>query len=271
MSSRLAVIAVVCLLVYNFPVPAANSVQKNQPVSVLQLGPDEITLNWKTPAINMLPVSDEPSAPVRISFLQSDISTDFGDYGIPFRSFHIGIPDDAKISYTLSDISYKVINNITLAPAVYASKDENGLSVAVQTAIPEGKTFKNRVTLTISPQEYFRDLPLVQVDFYPVEYDAAAHELKIIQSATIRLKFEGGRRATRPLLSRSENRDLYETKVLNYQQAKNWLISKSNPLKKPAATYDGPWFRINVGKVGLYRIDAATLQAAGVALQEIDP
>jgi hypothetical protein len=120
------------------------------------------------------------------------------------------------------------------------------------------------------PQQ-FRDLPVVQIDFYPIEYDPVSKEIKVIKSAEFHFKFKGATSKGGFITGRSKLDRLYDKFVLNFDQAKNWMIPKQKILNKTISSFQGPWYKIEVTSDGLYKINASTLSSAGINTQNLDP
>ena len=63
----------------------------------------------------------------------------------------------------------------------------------------------------------------------------------------------------------------YQGLLVNPEQAKNWRLPfKQRPARK-AALQEGTWLRISIAEEGIYRISGADLEAAGVAIGDVDP
>ena len=101
--------------------------------------------------------------------------------------------------------------------------------------------FVRKEPIEISEQVYFRDMPLVNITFYPIIYDPHARNLKIIKSATLTLKIAGGVKQGKAYVAQSKIDYLYKDMVINFEQARNWLVGHVKGLRKISASFSGPW------------------------------
>ena len=100
--------------------------------------------------------------------------------------------------------------------------------------------------------------PLVEADGMRTLYDRIVVDLHVTGSSGSRVADPWGEAFYRGLL-------------VNPEQAKTWRLPlKRRPARK-AALQEGTWLRISVAEEGLYRISGADLEAAGVAIGDIDP
>jgi hypothetical protein len=150
-------------------------------------------------------------------------------------------------------------------------KDEQGRSSYIYELNTTLYGSRQDTIIQISEQQYFRYLPIVHVKFYPISYDYTNQTLKLIRSVRITFTFEGGQKQGRKFFPASRIDHLYEKLILNFNQAKNWLTPKPRRLAKQAATFDGPWYRIEVDTDGLYKITRSVLNSAGVDVSNLDP
>jgi hypothetical protein len=240
-----------------------------EPLRVIKQAGDVLSLAWQMPALQKTSAGSEAFS--RVSFTECDFSTSFGNFALPYKTFSVGIPANARISYEISDIIYETLTGIILAPPLVRGRDKNGLSIAVERSASEPLPSDVQPLIEISEQVLFRDLPLVHISFYPLHYDEAGRQLRVIKSATLTFKFSEGNLPAAGMISRSRIDYLYDKIVLNFTQAKQWLAGKPKALRKPGSSYPGPWYRIEVNTDGLHRINYNTLSTAGITPADIDP
>jgi hypothetical protein len=272
MRKRLLLIAVVAFFTYSFFLPQLSSENQTIPLKIIQFKDNSLNVSWK---IQDLQVSEQESSgqkTSRVSFENHTFPQENGMYEIPITSFQLGIPDNSEITFELSDVVYELRENINLAPFARTGRDKHGISITDNSLDNKVVDVSPKPIIKVHDQHYFRDLPVVKVDFYPVQYDPGTKKLKIITSATIKFKFnKGSVKGSGYIPGTSKLDPLYDKMVLNFNQAKNWIIRGRKDLKKLTSTYAGPWFKIEVTEDGLYKINANTLGSAGINIQDIDP
>ncbi len=100
--------------------------------------------------------------------------------------------------------------------------------------------------------------PRVEADGTRTLYDRIVVDLHVTGSSGSRVADPWGEAFYRGLL-------------VNPEQAENWrLPPKRRPARK-AALQEGTWLRIFVAEEGMYRISGADLEAAGVAIGDVEP
>jgi hypothetical protein len=267
---RLLIITVVAFFSSNFLLNHSTPIPRITPLQVIEQGQDFIHISWNLPDLQTTALTADGKSFVQTSFAGCNHSQLFGDFDLPFKSFLLGIPDKANVTYEISAIVTEVIEDIPLAPAASIGRDKNGISISSIVSAPF-TPLTTPSSLEISEQEYFRDLPLVNVNFYPIQYDPGRKELRIIKSAILKFTFKEGSGKGTPFSPRSKLDHLYKDMVLNFDQSKNWLVREPKSIRKSVFAFSGPWYRIEVTKEGLYKINASTLSAAGIDIANLDP
>ena len=190
MLKRHLMIAAMAFFSISSTFPPEGSPSQKVPLKIIEQNQNTLRINWQIPGIVTDQTESNGQKSWRISFDQCDYTAIGEKYEIPFKRFSIGIPEDAVVSYELSNIIYETKNNIVVPLSSRPGRDKNGISI---NAAPSGvgqQEFADRAILEISEQVFFRDMPLVHISFYPVRYDPAAKNIRIIKSATITFKFK---------------------------------------------------------------------------------
>ena len=271
MLKRFLMIAAMAFFSISSNFPHEGSLPQKVPLKIIEQNQEILKIDWQIPEIVTDQVEEKGQKSWRVSFDQCDFSALDGNYKLPFKRFSIGIPENATVSYELSDIVYETRNNIIVTMSSRPGRDKNGISITAEPSGISQQKFVDRAILEISDQVYFRDMPLVHISFYPVRYDPAAKNLRIIKSATITFRFKNGKNYWASYVPRSKIDYLYKKMVLNFDQARNWLAGRPGALKKSITSFAGPWYKIEVNEDGLYKINSTTLSAAGIDVANIDP
>lgn len=157
-------------------------------------------------------------------------------------------------------------------PAVETRFALDAAAYATDTFVPDS-------FVRIEDAGYVRDVRVAHLTVSPLLYRAASQELRVIQHARIRVRFEGAAplgaaRSPQPDLGGFV--DLLRQSVINPGQVEAWR-SKPPASGVVAASYGPtpfqgqPRYRITLREAGLYRLTYADLATAGVPLAEIDP
>jgi len=264
-------IALIVIFSYNFTLPQVSPEKPEDPLKVLQFGSDFITISWNVKNLKIYRSTTNGITHSHVTFDGCSFLNTENNYQIPVMSFKLGVPEDSEITFELSDIIYEVKEQITLSPAKRIGRDKQGISIYSDGDMPDLNAPSNRSPIKIHDQHYFRDLPVVQVDFFPIHYDPVQRELKVIKSAQLQFKFNGAKKNGGFVPGRSRLDQLYDKMVLNFDQAKNWLVSVQTGLRKSTSSFTGPRYKLAVLKDGLYKINSSVLSAAGIDIQNLDP
>ncbi len=236
----------------------------------LEYSDTDLVINWKMQDLQIKTVRVDRNEYQQVSFANSAVFAREGASEIPYREFVVGVPQGAKISANVQVLSERTIPDVNLVPIFVPGRTRDGVSVYIQSDENTNRSFSLPGRITISEQQYFRDMPIVRIKYFPVFYDYPGKKLNVVTSARINIKIRRkSEQQTSPAPERGLDR-LYSELVVNYEQARNWRIAK-NRLSKPQVVPDGPWYRIVITEDGLYRISRAALSAAGIDVQSLDP
>jgi hypothetical protein len=272
MRKRLLLLLVIAFISSNFFLPQIPPSHQDVPLSVVRFSSDLLVLSWNIQNFKISQTHSNAFPISHITFDGSSLPPYKEGYETPIMSFLIGVPEHSEISFELTNIIYETMENVNLSPIEKIGRDKNGISIQDYRTMFSSVDTSPQPTIRINKQQYFRDLPVARIDFYPVHYDPTKKEVKIIKSAEIKFKFNKVKSKSGKFVpDLSKLAQLYDQIVLNFDQAKNWLVSKPRSLSKTISSYQGPWYEIEVKNDGLYKINASTLSAAGINLQELDP
>jgi hypothetical protein len=189
MRKRLLLIAVVAFFSYNFFLPQFPSEKQDISLKVVQFGKDFLNISWKIQDLNIATTRSNNSSISRITFDGYTFPQEVKGYEVPITSFLIGKPQNSKITFELSNIVYEVRDNVNLTPFARFGRDKNGISIIDNVLQSDVKDATVTPTIKALEQHFLRDLPVVQVEFYPIRYDPLSREVRIIKSADIKIKF----------------------------------------------------------------------------------
>lgn len=206
-----------------------------------------------------------------ISFQGCNYTDEIGKPELPYKEIILGIPDGAKLRFSVSNLKYQTVNNLTPVPVGNPERDESGVISLSREIDGEDYNFLPKNVIDISEQYFFKNMPVVKVKLYPVSYNYIDKSLKYIRSANISISFNGGMSQQMNTWISPKNEDLYQNIIFNFDQARNWIIPKQQTLSKVSFTTQGPWYKIEVTEDGLYKIPSSALTARGINISSLDP
>ncbi len=178
-----------------------------------------------------------------------------GGWLLPARSVWVGIPREGGV-----EVSFDPLDRSPLR------LDEGGGS-----QLPLG--LLGRGSVEVGPPSWIRNQRVVAVTWIPLV--PAAGDAAWEGGVRIRLRFQGARDAAPAPVGRDSWEQLYADLLVNYEQARSWRragIARPRARGDSFSTTDNPWFRIEVASHGVYAIEGADLQAAGLGdLSQIVP
>ncbi len=192
-----------------------------------------------------------------------------GEPELPSLLYKFGIPQNGAVEVNILKHDEAVIRGVEVRPVVEPGIRE---SVLRDTGIFYSPVYKqNRFfpdsLITVSRPAYLRDLYTVDVRINPVRYNPVKRELRYTKSLVVEIKFKG-RPITRMPLDTTFERVMRHL-VDNYEQCRFWRRIPERRGKNPFA--EGVWFKIEVDKEGVYRIDEKALRDAGIDPAQFDP
>jgi len=121
-------------------------------------------------------------------------STDVGEPEMPTLTTLIAIPDMAGVTLNTSYDSFEIIDNIDVMPA-QVPEPEGGFDGPVAFArnadtYSQDKFFPENIASTGDPL-ILRDVRVVQVAVYPVQYNPARHQLKVYHNVSVSISYDG--------------------------------------------------------------------------------
>ena len=212
----------------------------------------EIEINgkvFKRPVYDLAVSSGKPGAP-----------------DIPWRILTIGKPANSTVRVTILDSDNQSFPGINIAPVPIIGKDKKNVSEFIYR--PEA--ISDRSDLSFPSQQIyhsdggkFRDIAIEKIQITPFLYSVSSKTL--VFNKRVRLLIEFNNIPPRPVRFRKRGKldDLYQTLLLNFEQARNWQVRERVSLKK-ASLSGGDWYRIPVKKDGLYKITVSLLKKAGI-------
>ena len=129
----------------------------------------------------------------------------------------------------------------------------------------------------IVPIGFIRDQRVAQLQIHPIQYNPQQSKLKICRELQIRIDFSQSASSDSQVIStyRSSRafEDLFQSRLLNYDQAKAWRLVRQSQAQLVSAFAQGNTeqrFKLSISQTGMYRIPYSRLERAGADTAHID-
>ena len=129
----------------------------------------------------------------------------------------------------------------------------------------------------VVPVGFIRDQHVAQLKIHPIQYNPRLSQLKIYRELQIRIDFDSpassGSHAFTNYQPSRPFEELFQTRLLNYNQAKAWRLVRQPQAQITSAFAEGNMeqrYKISVEYPGMYRIAYHRLERAGVDTSHID-
>ncbi len=280
----LLAIAAVWGLTRDFSLAAAALAQPHGDAGVarvLQSSPQELRFVLNTPAPHV-----DSRGSVSIEGLQAAIA-EAGAPALPLFTTLLALPPEAmaevEVSSNLPVISTAVSRVEAVArPALFTPQDTLQAVAgagAPTSAVPSQEIYSRdalypAVRYKLSEPMYYRDLRLVRLELYPLQYNPVGGVLHHAPQLEVVVRFTGTGELTGPPLAGDDGAALQAIApmVLNFEQGQAW---RGLPLPTPEAPVAVPanreTFKIAVNEDGIYELTYQDLAAAGMDVEAVNP
>lgn len=206
-----------------------------------------------------------------------------GEPLLPVDVLTMGIPFDAALSADLEDVEFDIVPNQWVAPSPRYEYNDNGEAVEHYEKSPVAyarNAFFPPTQIAAGLPHTLRQQRVAAVRILPYQYNPAAHSLRRILRASIRIRLimgTGGEHSLRTPRAVDEHfESVYRKTVWNHDQARQWRREVMALDSGPDPTRD--WFetgreyyRAKIWEDGWYKVTRADLVAAGANPAQIDP
>ncbi len=268
---------IIFLIIISSELVRSQSVKSNLNYKLLRSDKGSVQILF-TPKIEKENVLVNGTSKTRYQNSQGYVFSKPGEPEIPVQTFVIGIPEYANPKVTIISISMDEEAGVDLVPLpVYDTTND-----LPQLSYPDSYSIENEDAwfpanpIIIEEPAYFSDLRILRIHVTPIQYHIKSKTIRKYQKIEFRIDFSNSSSGLpssgiNSYISKGQE-DLYKALVLNYVQAKNWLRSKKQTLKKPGRYWlQGDYYKIIINEDGIYRITGDFLQQNGISISSIDP
>lgn len=246
--------------------------------------PTSISFTLKTPPILIKDRIVDGKACQSITADGVATKSESGGLTLPVQGVMIGIPLDANPELRIISINTEVIeNSIDLCPTEVPIVGRDKAGLLVQKGLQYEYNLQNQVNQSLLPSDvagissigFLRQQRYVQLQINPVQISQGKGIVQYHPSIEIQLIFNSEYKNEVDETSFSPDKyfePVYESTLLNYQQAKQW-----RKLALPVNMFQGEteeqqaYYKILVNQDRVYKLDYTYLANAGLPLETIDP
>lgn len=196
---------------------------------------------------------------------------------IPIRSIPVFLPSFENNRLEIIDFKYSEINNIDIAPIPNLKKTKDGLydyDYVKDASIYNSNDFYPKSFAEFSQGGILRNKYLGHIKIYPVIYNPFLKIIKKLDFIRIRISFGGYPVLMNKTLSKEE-KDIFSGLAINSNIAIKWSTKEFNQSVRTqiqnSVLSSGDFYKIEVKETGIYKIDKAYLQNAGINTDNINP
>ena len=237
-------------------------------IKIIEQTTNRLVIDWTPLNFHLREIEINGKAFKRPVYELAVSQSEAGRPDIPWRIFTIGKPSGSAVRVTILETDNQSFPGVNIAPIPAIGKDKKNISEFIYN--PQ-LVFNNNVSFPLqqiyhSDGGKFRDIAIEKIQITPFRYYVSSKTLVFYKR--VRLLIEFSDVSPRPVRFRKKGKldDLYQTLLLNFKQAQRWQKRESVSLKKVSLA-GGDWYRIPVGKDGLYKITASLLKEAGISTE----
>ncbi len=183
---------------------------------------------------------------------------------VPYTITGVAIPPNATVSWQYEIVAQRELNGLDLLPAVFVN------DLRAENRLPQDESIYRSAApypgevVEVSEPYTFRNMRVVDIKVYPVQYHPAEQRVRVLHRINLRLQLSQSRVSSTPVPHSMEEADVLRHRLLNFDQARQWALPRRSSLQRQTVDYDfsvGDWFRIPVTEEGVYRLTGSFLQS----------
>ena len=253
---------------------------------VRQVYADSVSLvvEFKLPELRISDENIDGQIYSKVSFNGAQHTLKVGYPKLPTYSQLIGIPIGEVPQATIINSRFETRSTKKILPVQsdFVRQSEDSPIPSTIRYEPNSEFYrKNRFYPTqlaeIVPVGFIRDQRVAQLQIHPIQYNPQLAKLKICQELQIRIDFNQSASSDSKVFTTYQSsrafEDLFQTRLLNYNQAKAWRLVRQSQAQLASAFAQGNTeqrFKLSISQTGVYRIPYSRLERAGADTAQID-
>jgi len=193
---------------------------------------------------------------------------------LKYRAVTIALPSAGRPSIKAIQTDYRSVRGVRIPPLGDIQKDEDGELFRTTQGI-DIRTDVDQDLVDIYDIGEVRGVVLGTLRLHPIQFSRDGSTIQIHTRIVVRVSFDSGSfgaideytyNSFRNTVINIDQVSVVPESLLRMDGLRAEPVSHQNSVLS-----DGPWYRITVESDGMYRIDASTLQEAGIPINTIDP
>ena len=261
-----------------FPLSVAVAAAKS-PLQIIQASPDSLLIKFEAPTLQSMVQEIDGRTFTSVSFAGATFTTDVGRPSLPVYPQLIGIPIDASPYVTVIDSRLEVRQTERIIPTQPSSRANPQSTLIIDTDFYRRDRPQPITLAEVTSIGLIRGQRIARLQIQPVQYNPAKSQLKIYHELLIRIDFNSAPSSAQsyrnptwlaaPSLVIEPSQafeQLFQAKLLNYNQARAWRYShQSAPAAHAAQHVSEPSerYKIPISRTGIYKITYSEFRGAG--------
>ena len=249
------------------------------PLQIIQTSTDSLLIKFEAPTLQFNSQEINGRIFARISFTGASLTTDVGRPSLPVYPQLIGIPIDASPHATVIDSQLEVRQTERIIPVQPSSLANPRPTLIMDMDFYRRDRPQPPKLVEVIPLGLIRGQRVARLQIQPIQYNPARSQLKIYRELLIRIDFnstsssaqsyQGSKRFATPSLVIETSQafeQLFQAKLLNYNQAKAWRHSPQSVAAAPAvqlASEPSNRYKIRISRTGIYKITYSEIRGTG--------
>ena len=243
-----------------------------------------LIVEFKLPKLRFSEETSGGQSYSQVSFNGAQYTLEVGHPKLPTFSQLIGIPVREVPQATIINSRFEIRPTKKVLPVqsdLVRGSEDSRVSHSMLNEINSDFYRQNRFYPThlaeVIPVGLIRDQRVAQLKIQPIQYNPRLSQLKIYQELQIRIDFnQPATSGSHTIATYKPSRpfeELFQTRLLNYNQAKTWRSVRQSQAQMTSAFAGGNMeqrYRFSITRTGMYRITYHRLQRAGVDTSLID-
>ena len=265
---------------------SATTVAAKSPLHIVQVDTDSLLVKFEAPTLRFNSQEINERTFTQISFAGATFTTEVGRPSLPVYSQLIGVPIDASPYATVVDSRLEVRQTERIIPAQPSRLINPQPTPIIDTNFYRRDRPYPAKLVEVRPIGLIRGQQVARLQIQPIQYNPAKSHLKIYHELLIRIDFNAPPSSTQS--HRNSNRfaapsfviepsqafeQLFQAKLLNYNQAKAWRrLPQSAPAAPAVQQTNTPSqrYKILISRTGMYQIKYSELRRAGATPEDIE-
>ena len=253
----------------------SSTIAAKSPLQVIQVNTDSLILKFEVPKLQFSQQEIDGHAFTQITFTRAPLTMEVGRPSQPVFAQLIGIPIDASPHATIINSRIEVRQTGRIIPAQRPTFANQQPTFAIDTDFYRRDHFQPANVVGVVPIGFIREQRVARLQIQPIQYNPARSQIKIYRELLIRIDLNSpssSSAAPPPFIVTSHPfEQLFQAKLLNYNQAKAWRRYPQNVPAAPAAQrIPEERYKILIDRTGVYKITYSELRRAGANPARID-